>query len=165
MEENPEERIIADKILNAIKEEYGFVPVVSQIMSSRPDIFIPQCNLSKAVLEGRGDLDAKTRYLCAVSAAAAANGEYCITVHMKHALDAGATKDEILEAVSIGCHIPMNRAQSYALRKYAELFGIETDDSYLRKQRSRDQTLNTAGSDNDSWPSSDAEKPLRIPRL
>ena len=131
MEEDPREREIADKILEAIKREYGFVPVVNQVMSTRPDLFIPQTNLSKAVFEGKGDLDAKTRYLCAVSAAATAGAEYCISFQMRHAVDAGATKDEILEAIAIGCQISMTRSQSYALRKYAELFDLGLDESYL----------------------------------
>ena len=64
MEEDPKEREVADKILEAIEKEYGFVPVVNQIMSTRPDLFIPQTRLSKAVFEGKGDLELKTRYLC-----------------------------------------------------------------------------------------------------
>ncbi len=137
MQENPEERAIADKILEAIRREYGFVPVVNQVMSNRPDLFIPQCNLSKAVFEGRGDLDYKTRCLCAISAAAAIGGEYCINVHMQHAIDAGATKDEVLESISIGSMMAMNRAQSYALRRYAEVFGIDIDSGYLGNKKDR----------------------------
>jgi len=131
MEEDPKEREVADKILEAIKKEYGFVPVVNQIMSTRPDLFIPQTRLSKAVFEGKGDLEPKTRYLCAVSAAAATGAEYCISVQMKHAVEAGATQDEVLESIIIGCQIAMTRAQSYALRKYAEQFNLELDEGYL----------------------------------
>lgn len=125
MQENPEQRAIADKILAAIEKKFGFVPVVNQVMSERPDLFIPMTNLGKAVFEGEGDLDQKTRYLCAVSAAAASGAEYCISVQMKHAIEEGATRDEILEAIVIGCQISMTRAQSYALRKYAEEFDID----------------------------------------
>ncbi|MBR2348784.1 MAG: carboxymuconolactone decarboxylase family protein [Candidatus Methanomethylophilaceae archaeon] len=124
MEEKPEQREITDKILAAIKREYGFIPVVNQVLSTRPDMFIPASNMGKAVLEGDGDLDKKTRYLCAISAASAAGGEYCINVQMRHAVDAGATKDEILEAIMIGCYMSMTRAQSYAFRKYAEMFDM-----------------------------------------
>ena len=67
MEEDPREREIADKILEAIKREYGFIPVVNQVMQTRPDIFIAQSNLNKAVFEGKNELDDKTKYLCAVS--------------------------------------------------------------------------------------------------
>ncbi len=131
MEEDPKEREVANKILEAIKKEYGFVPVVNQVMSTRPDLFIPQANLSKAVFEGKGELDPKTRYLCAVSAAANSCAEYCINVQMQHAIEAGATKDEVLEAIMIGCQISLTRSQSYALRKYAEVFHLDLDEGYL----------------------------------
>lgn len=100
MEEDPKQREIADKILASIEREYGFVPVVNQVLSTRPDLFIPAANLAKAVLEGDGDLDRKTRYLCAISAAASNGGEHCINVQVKHAIEAGATRDEVLEAMT-----------------------------------------------------------------
>jgi alkylhydroperoxidase/carboxymuconolactone decarboxylase family protein YurZ len=45
---------------------------------------------------------------------------------MQHALQAGATKDEILESILIGSYMSMTRSQSYALREYAEMF--QTDE-------------------------------------
>ena len=53
-----------------------------------------------------------------------------------------ATKDEVLESISIGCMIAMNRAQSYALRRYAEVFGVKLDSSYLngRKDVKKDRS-------------------------
>jgi len=123
MQEDPADREIADKILRAIEREYGFIPVVNQVLSERPDMFIPAANLGRAVLEGKGDLDRKTRYLAAVSAAAALGGQHCVRVQMKHAAQAGATKDEIMECLMIGSYMAMTRSQSYALREYAEMFG------------------------------------------
>ena len=63
----------------------------------------------------------------AIAAATAAGGEYCVSVQSRHALDAGATRGEILEAITIGSYMAMTRAQSYAYRRYAELFDIELD--------------------------------------
>jgi len=122
MQEDPEERKITEKILKAIEEEYGFIPVVNQVLSERPDLFIPAANLGRSILEGKGDLDRKTRYLAAVSAAAATGGQHCVRVQMEHAIQAGATKDEILECMMIGSYMAMTRAQSYALREYSERF-------------------------------------------
>lgn len=122
MQEDPKEREIAEKILKAIEEQYGFIPVVNQVLSERPDVFIPAANLGKAILEGNGELDQKTRYLAAVSAAAALGGQHCIKVQMHHAAQAGATKDEILESILIGSYMAMTRSQSFALREYAEMF-------------------------------------------
>lgn len=127
MEEDPRQREIADKLIESIKEEYGFVPVVNQVLCTRPDLFLPMCNLAKAVLEADGDIDRKHRYLCAVSAAAALGGEHCVNVQTKHAIAAGATKDEVLEAMVIGSYMAMTRSQSYAFRKYAENFDMELD--------------------------------------
>lgn len=121
--EPPTDREIAEKILAAIQEEYGFIPLVNQVLSERPDLFVPAANLGKATLEGKQKkLDKKTTYLCAIAAATAAGGEYCLSVQGKHAIAAGATKEEILEAMTIGSYMTMTKAQSYAFRKYKELF-------------------------------------------
>ena len=127
MKDDPELRSKADAILKATKEAYGFVPVVNQVLSERPDLFVPMAGVARAVLEGDGDLERKQRYLCAVSAATAIGGEYCVKVQAQHAIDAGATRDEVLEAMTIGSYMAMTRAQSYAFRKYAELFDVELD--------------------------------------
>jgi len=127
MQEDPKEREIADKILRSIERQFGFIPVVNQVLSERPDMFIPAANFGKAVLEGKGELDQKTRYLAAVSAAAALGGQHCARVQMDHAVQAGATKDEILECLVIGSYIAMTRAQSYAFREYAEMFQTDKD--------------------------------------
>ena len=125
MQEDPKEREITDKIMKAIERQFGFIPVVNQVLSERPDMFIPAANLGRAVLEGKGTLDQKTRYLAAVSAATALGGQHCVKVQMHHAVQAGATKDEILESMVIGSYMAMTRAQSYAFREYADMFQSE----------------------------------------
>jgi alkylhydroperoxidase/carboxymuconolactone decarboxylase family protein YurZ len=125
MQEDPKERETADKILKSIEKAYGFVPVVNQVLSQRPDMFVPAAAFSRAVLEGKGDLDRKTRYLAALSAAAALGSEHCLRVQMDHAIEAGATKDEILETLSIGSMMAMTRSQSYAFRAFDEKFPRE----------------------------------------
>ncbi len=127
MQEDPELRRKTDKILEAVKEEYGFIPVVNQVLGTRPDLFVPVSAAGRAILEGEGDLSRKMRYLCAVSAASALGGEHCIDVQMKHAIAAGATRDEVLEAMTVGSYMAMTRSQSYAFRKYAENFGIDLE--------------------------------------
>ena len=124
MEEDPVMRQKTDEILANIEKAYGFVPVVNQILSTRPDMFLPLVDTSKAILE-RGDLDGKTKALCAVAAASAVCGEYCVDVQMRHAVDRGATQDEVLEAIMIGCYMALTRSQSYALRKFANLFELD----------------------------------------
>lgn len=127
MEQEPETVERAQKILEAIRREYGFVPVVNQVVSERPDVFVPLSAASRAVLE-RGDLDRKSRYLCAVSAASALGGEHCVNAQIRHAKDTGATRDEVFEAVMIGTYMAMVRSQSYALRSFALNYGIDVEE-------------------------------------
>lgn len=119
--------MITDKIISRVREEYGFVPVVNQVLSTRPDLFIPMANVGKSIMEAPGDIDPKCRRLCAVAAATALGGEHCIGVQTRLAKEAGATKDEIIEAMTIGAYMAMTRAQSYAYRKYAETFDMELE--------------------------------------
>jgi len=125
MQEDPKQREATDKIMKAIEEKYGFVPVVNKVMSERSDIFVPSVNLSQAILDREdGAIERKNRFLCAISAAAAVGGEHCLRVQIKHAKEAGASKDEIIESIMIGSYMSMTRSQSYALRAYADAFDI-----------------------------------------
>ncbi len=126
MQEDPRLREITDKILKATEEKYGFIPVSNKVMQVRPDIFVPSADLSKAVLDREdGAIKRKDRFLCAISAATAVGGEHCLRVQIKHAREAGASEDEILESIMIGSFMSMTRGQSYALRAFADEFGIE----------------------------------------
>jgi alkylhydroperoxidase/carboxymuconolactone decarboxylase family protein YurZ len=127
MEEDPRQRELTNKILAAIKKEYGFIPLVNQVLSERPDLFVPSANFGKAAMEGRGVMEKKTRYLCSLSAASAEGAEHCIRVQIQHAVREGATRDEILEAMVIGTFMAMTKAQSYAFREYAKFFDVDIE--------------------------------------
>jgi 4-carboxymuconolactone decarboxylase len=125
METDQKDREITDKILKAIERKYGFIPMTNQILSERPDMFIPAIGFSKAILENpNSSLEPKYRYLLAISAASALGSQYCIDIQIKHALDAGATKEEIMETLMIGAYMTMSRSQSIALREYDKQFNI-----------------------------------------
>jgi Uncharacterized homolog of gamma-carboxymuconolactone decarboxylase subunit len=123
MEISREDKEKAKEVLKKIELNYGFVPLINQILSERPDMFLPSVSFGKAVLEGKGDLDSKTRYLISLGAASALASEHCMEVQMEHAIDAGATRDEVLEALIIGSFMALTRSQSKALRKFQERFG------------------------------------------
>jgi len=112
-----------ERILKGMEKLYGFVPPIMDIISQRPDVFVPLSRYGKAVMENpEASLQKKTAYLCAVSAASAMGGEHCVNVQVQNAVGAGATKDEVFEAIMIGTYMAMTKAQSYALRKFDELF-------------------------------------------
>ncbi|MFA6719265.1 MAG: carboxymuconolactone decarboxylase family protein [Prevotella sp.] len=123
MECNPKKREEVDKMMNAIKVRYGAVPLVTEVLSERPDKFIPMVHTATQIMEKDSSFDSKTRYLLALSAAAALGGEHCIRLQMNHALEAGATRDEVLEALLISSYMSMTRSQSYSFRIFQEIYG------------------------------------------
>lgn len=126
MQEDPKLREITDRILKATEEKYGFIPVSNKIIGERPDLYVPSAEFSRAVLDREdGAIPRKNRFLLAISAAAAVGGEHCLKVQINHAREAGASRDEILESIMIGSYMSMTRSQSYALRAFADEFGID----------------------------------------
>lgn len=126
MQEDPILREKTDKILEATMAKYGFIPVSNKIVSERPDMFVPSAEFSRCILDREdGAIPRKDRFLLAISAAAAVGGEHCLKVQIKHAREAGASKDEILESIMIGSYMSMTRSQSYALRAFADEYGID----------------------------------------
>ena len=49
-------------------------------------------------VEAKGALDVKTKELISIALSVAEHCKWCIAFHVKNALEAGATKDEIMEA-------------------------------------------------------------------
>ncbi|MDD3233179.1 MAG: carboxymuconolactone decarboxylase family protein [Candidatus Methanomethylophilus sp.] len=125
MECDPKKREEAVKMLNAIKSRYGSVPLVTEVLSERPDKFIPVVHAATQIMEKDSSFDSRTRYLLALSAAAALGGEHCIRLQMNNALKAGASRDEVLETLLISSYMSMTRSQSYSFRIFREVYGSE----------------------------------------
>jgi 4-carboxymuconolactone decarboxylase len=123
MECDPKKREEVDRMLKAIENRYGAVPLVTQVLSERPEKFIPMVNTATQIMEKDSSFDAKTRYLLALSSAAALGGEHCIRLQMNNALKAGATRDEVLETLLISSYMSMTRSQSYSFRMFQEIYG------------------------------------------
>ncbi len=66
------------------------------------------------VCEKEGALDKKTKELISVALAVKAQCEYCIAFHVKNALNAGATRAEILEAAWVAVLMGGGPALMYA---------------------------------------------------
>lgn len=113
-EEDQSEKV--ERVLDRIREEYGFVPLVSQIMSGRPDIFIPYSEMSSNLFLKPKHLDRQTAELAAIAAGAALGSENCLGVHIPQAIKIGVSEDAILEAMLIGSFMNLNRSNSIAFR-------------------------------------------------
>ena len=113
---------MVELMLKKIEKRYGEVPLVNKTMSDRPDLFIPAVRYGTAVMEGKSAFNDKMRYLFAVAAATALGSDHCIEIQLDHAVKAGATKDEVLEVMTIASFMSMTRSQSVAFRKYQNAF-------------------------------------------
>ena len=110
------QREIVDNILARAKEEYGFVPLVTEVMSERPDMIIPYSQMSANLLFRPHHMDRRTAELAAISAAAALGSENCLNVHIRQAMNLGVSAEAVMEALLISSFMSMNCSNSVALR-------------------------------------------------
>ncbi len=113
-EEDQKERV--EKVLRKVREEYGFIPLVSEVMSERPDIYLPYSEMSSSLFFKPKHLDRYTAELVAIAAGAALGSENCLKVHIMQALKLGVSEDALLEAMMVGSFMSMNHSNSVAFR-------------------------------------------------
>ncbi|HEY3420201.1 MAG TPA: carboxymuconolactone decarboxylase family protein [Methanomassiliicoccales archaeon] len=113
-----EERV--QRVLDRVRKVYGQIPVVSEVLSSRPDMFIPYSELSSAILFKPKFMDQKTMELASIAAGSALGAEHCLMVHFKQASKYGASEDEMFDAVMVGAMMAMTSSQAVAYRVLAE---------------------------------------------
>lgn len=98
--------------------------ITGQIASEHPD-FMKGLGAFHDAAMADGVLSGKTKELIAVSLAVGKQCEYCIAFHVHAALEAGATREEIMEAVFVACLLGGGIAWMYAkvARQAIEDFG------------------------------------------
>jgi 4-carboxymuconolactone decarboxylase len=113
-----EERV--KRVLERIEKVYGHVPLVSETLSHRPEMFLPYSELSGAVLYKPKYLDQKSMELAAIAAGSALGAEHCLLVHFHQAAKYGASEDEMFDAIMVGAMMAMTASQAVAYRTLAE---------------------------------------------
>ncbi|HEY6292335.1 MAG TPA: carboxymuconolactone decarboxylase family protein [Terriglobia bacterium] len=88
---------------------------IGQISAVSPDIVRGYSTLSAAG-QKTGKLDAKTRELIALAVAVTTRCDGCITVHTDAAVKAGATKEEITEALGVAIALNAGAALVFSAR-------------------------------------------------
>ncbi len=107
------------RILDRIKAEYGQVTLVSEVLSKRPDMFIPYSELSNAVMFKPKFLDQKTMELAAIAAGSALGRSHCLLVHFKQAAKSVPARANV-RAIMVGSMAAMAASQAVAYRKFEE---------------------------------------------
>ncbi|MFX0137913.1 MAG: carboxymuconolactone decarboxylase family protein [Candidatus Hodarchaeota archaeon] len=111
------------EILKFLKEFYGETPKVYEIMANyNQDIVLAQFIKNQSIIkENKSKLPLKIKELIALSAAVALGCQYCQEVHMKAALQVGATKDQIFETIIISSMIAESSKMAVSLRELEKI--------------------------------------------
>jgi AhpD family alkylhydroperoxidase len=110
---------LQEDIYEDAEKMLGMVPFILRVMARRPEFMIFSSLKDFYALRPKS-LDAKTAELLAVAAAAGAGADKCLKVHMNAARCAGASEDEVLDAVFIAALIGQTRVLASALRTFQE---------------------------------------------
>jgi AhpD family alkylhydroperoxidase len=81
-------------------------------------------NFSRTVFKA-GALDAKTKQLIAVAVAHVTQCPYCIHSHTPQAMKAGATKEEIMEAIWVAAEMRAGAAYAHSVMAMEEIMEVE----------------------------------------
>ncbi len=115
---------LQEDIFADVEEMLGTVPFILRVMARRPEFMIFSSLKDFYALRPKS-LDARTAELLAVAAAASAGADKCLKVHMGAAARAGASEDEILDAIFIAAIIGQTKVLASSLRAFQEFEGQE----------------------------------------
>jgi AhpD family alkylhydroperoxidase len=107
-----------EAILEGTEELYGTIPLIFKETSNRPEVFIPSTIAEFFILRAPKSLNAKTAELIAVASAAALRSEDCMNIHIRAALNAGATLEEVFDTIMISGLMAQTSRLGTALRVY-----------------------------------------------
>ena len=101
-----------------------FQEAMKMLSKNNPEVMRDFRKFMDSVLK-EGYLDTKTKELIALGMAIAARCKYCIGIHVQKALEAGASKEEILEAATVAILMGGGPALTYIaeVKKALEEFG------------------------------------------
>ncbi|MBS0584221.1 MAG: carboxymuconolactone decarboxylase family protein [Proteobacteria bacterium] len=98
---------------NAYRKQIG--AAVGEISKISPDTVRGYAQLGNAGAK-TGKLDAKTRELIALAVAVTRQCDGCITVHTDAAINHGATREEVMEALGVAIAVNAGAALVYSAR-------------------------------------------------
>jgi 4-carboxymuconolactone decarboxylase len=113
---------ITEDIEAMAEEMLGTVPFILSILSERPEAFI--FNTLGDFYTGRPrSMDERTAELVTIAAATALKSEACLKVHIAAAMKAGATRDEVLDAILIAALLGRTSILAPSLRIFKNAAG------------------------------------------
>jgi len=112
---------ISDDVMDDTEEMLGTLPFIFPVMRERTGTFALSALADYRVCRPE-HLTPKTAELVAIAAAAGAGADNCLKVHLKAAIKAGATRDEIFDTIMIAGTIGKTKVLASALRQMVDVF-------------------------------------------
>jgi len=114
---------LADALTELHAGKNGELGFLLKVLKERPRNFNPFLLKGMAIYKEPSALDRKTAELVAVGAAAALRCDHCLEAHLQRAMDAGASLEELMDALLVAGAISESSTLSVAFRKYKQLEG------------------------------------------
>jgi AhpD family alkylhydroperoxidase len=112
---------LTEAIIEMYENERGGLGFLLNTLKRRPRTFNPHVLQGLSLLGQPAALEVKTAELVAVGAAAALMCEHCLEAHINRAVEAGASFEEVLDAILIAGSIAESSTLAVALRKFKQL--------------------------------------------
>ncbi len=112
---------MSQEIEDMSREVLGTVPHIFSTLRERPDMFVLSALADFSMCRPQS-LDPKTAELIAVASAASAGAENCLGVHIRAAMKAGGTREEIRDTIFIASVIGKSRVLAASVRVLEEAF-------------------------------------------
>ena len=114
---------LTEALVDLHRDRNGEVGFLLNVLKTRPRNFNPFILKGMAIYREPSSLDRKTAELVAIGASAALRCDHCLEVHMRRAMDQGASLAEIMDALLVAGAISESSTLSVAFRKYKQLEG------------------------------------------
>jgi AhpD family alkylhydroperoxidase len=108
---------VAEIILKQVEEEYGEIPFIVNFLRQKPEILVSRALANAQIKKYMKGISQKVVEMMSVAAAVALGCEYCTDLHVRAALHAGATEDEVFSAVMVASLIAESSKLALGLRK------------------------------------------------
>lgn len=106
---------IADEITSQAEEMLGKVPFIFSYMNERPESFVLS-TLGDFYTARPKSMDVQTAEIATIAAAAALGADACLKMHIRVALEAGVSRDQVLDTLLIASLIGKTSVMTKSLR-------------------------------------------------
>ena len=107
--------VIADEITSQAEEMLGRVPFIFTYMNERPESFVLS-TLGDFYTARPKSMDVQTAEIATIAAAAALGADACLKMHIRVALEAGVSRDQVLDTLLIASLIGKTSVMTKSLR-------------------------------------------------